>query len=50
MLEYPLDRVTLSDAPTPDRWRAPALLATALLLAAAFGAVPYAARRLWRRR
>jgi putative intracellular protease/amidase len=50
MLEYPLDRVTLSDTPTPDRWRAPALLATAVLLAAAIGAVPYAARRLWTRR
>ncbi|WP_314503864.1 DJ-1/PfpI family protein [uncultured Microbacterium sp.] len=50
MLEYPLDRVTLSDTSTPDRWRAPALLATAVLLAAAFGAIPYAARRLWRRR
>ena len=49
MLEYPLDRVTLSDTPTTERWRAPALLATAVLLAAAIGAVPYAARKLWPR-
>ncbi|GAA1944696.1 DJ-1/PfpI family protein [Microbacterium deminutum] len=50
MLEYPLDRVTMVDAPTLDRWRAPALLATAVLLAAALGAMPYAARRLQRHR
>ncbi|GAA1995348.1 DJ-1/PfpI family protein [Microbacterium pumilum] len=45
MLEYPLDRTTLSDAPAPDSWRAPALLATAVLLAAAFGGIPWAVRR-----
>ena len=50
MIEYPLDRVTLSAAPSADRWRAPALLATAVLLAAAFGAAPFAVRRLRRRR
>jgi putative intracellular protease/amidase len=50
MLEYPLDRVTLVDAPTLDRWRAPALLATTVLLAAALGATPYAVRRLRRHR
>jgi transcriptional regulator GlxA family with amidase domain len=50
MLEYPLDRVALSGTPTLDRWRAPALLAAAVLLAAALGAIPYAALRLWRRK
>jgi putative intracellular protease/amidase len=50
MLEYPLDRVTLSDTPTPDRWRAPTLLAIAALIAAAFGTIPSVVRRLWRRR
>lgn len=50
MLEYPLDRVTFSDVPTTERWRAPALLATAALLAVASGAIPYAVRRLWRRK
>ena len=49
MLEYPLDRVAISETTAADPWRAPALLATAVLLAAAFGAIPYGARRLWRR-
>lgn len=49
MLEYPLDRVTLTNQANMQRWRAPAFLAAAVLLAAGLGAIPFAARRLRRR-
>lgn len=49
MLEYPLDRVILTNQATMEQWRAPVLLTMAALLAAGLGAIPFAARRLRRR-
>lgn len=49
MLEYPLDRVALTNRAAMEHWRAPALLVTTVLLAAGLGAIPFAARRLRRR-
>ena len=50
MLEYPLDRVARTPALSPDQWRAPGLLALALLLAAGLGALPLLVGRLRRRK
>ncbi len=49
MLEYPLDRVAPASTQTTDQWRAPGLLALAILLAAGLGALPPFAGRLRRR-
>ncbi len=49
MLEYPLDRVSRDIAPDAQQWRSPALLAVALVVSLALGALPILVRRLRRR-